>query len=220
MTAAHCTYDFSSQKKDNDEDKPSSFDVKVGEHDTSKDDDGAQVIRVKQFFQHSDYNHETMNMDFCILELEEDLTFSTSVRPACLPQDDSNDYTGAKVVVSGWGTLASGGEQPKHLQKLTELTVTANNDCGKYNEEKENTITENMMCAAKPGKDSCQGDSGGPLVWSDPAIDGRYTLIGVVSFGYECALPDYPGVYARMTKVLDWVKETTSGVETCYPEAP
>ena len=174
MTAAHCTYDFSSQKKDNDEDKPSSFDVKVGEHDTSKDDDGAQVIRVKQFFQHSDYNHETMNMDFCILELEEDLTFSTSVRPACLPQDDSNDYTGAKTVVSGWGTLASGGEQPKHLQKLTELTVTANNDCGKYNEEKENTITENMMCAAKPGKDSCQGDSGGPLVTGLISIQGDH----------------------------------------------
>ena len=59
--------------------------------------------------------------------------------------------------------------------------------------------------------------TGGPLVTE---IDGRYTLIGVVSFGFGCALPDYPGVYARMTKVLDWVEDITSGVETCYPEAP
>ena len=36
------------------------------------------------------------------------------------------------------------------------------------------------------GIDSCQGDSGGPLV-----CNGK--LSGVVSFGQECALPEYPG---------------------------
>ena len=65
-------------------------------------------------------------------------------------------------------------------------------------------ITEVFICAgfAEGGRDACQGDSGGPLVCLK---DGKAVLIGVVSFGIGCALPNYPGVYARITAVLDWI---------------
>ena len=47
-------------------------------------------------------------------------------------------------------------------------------------------ITDNMMCAADPGQDSCQGDSGGPLMDRE-----NNKLVGIVSWGIGCALPNY-----------------------------
>jgi len=49
------------------------------------------------------------------------------------------------------------------------------------------------------GKDSCQGDSGGPLI-----CNGQ--LCGIVSFGENCALPDFPGVYTKVSAYSDWIK--------------
>lgn len=61
-----------------------------------------------------------------------------------------------------------------------------------------------MFCAGLlgvGGRDSCQGDSGGPMVVNE-------VLVGVVSWGNECADPDYPGVYVKVLAVKGWIEET------------
>ena len=59
------------------------------------------------------------------------------------------------------------------------------------------TVTNDMMCAARPGKDTCQSDSGGPLYDKE-----ANAVVGIVSWGNGCARPGYPGVYSRIaTKV-------------------
>lgn len=73
------------------------------------------------------------------------------------------------------------------------------------------TIMPSMLCAHDEAgeHDACQGDSGGPLVTSG-------YLIGVISTGEGCASKEYPGIYASVPYLYDWITETVR--LTSYPE--
>jgi len=194
LTAAHCT---SWASKDD-------IEVLLGEHKIS--DNSFNTVSLSAIAVHPDYSSSTLENDFSVLTLSSPVTFSQEVSPACLPGDLSQDYTGQVATVSGWGTLSSGGNQPTVLNEV-DVTVLSNTDCSSaYG----GSIPSNMICAADSGKDSCQGDSGGPLVVKE---SGRFALVGVVSWGYGCAHPDYPGVYARVTDQMDWILSKTSGTQ-------
>jgi len=62
-------------------------------------------------------------------------------------------------------------------------------------------ITDRMICAGymHGGQDACEGDSGGPLT-----VDG--ILYGIVSWGYRCGEPFYPGVYTNVANLLWWIR--------------
>jgi len=195
MCAAHC-FDKGQSMSGN-------F-IRAGVKD--KDDTSGQTIEIANGVWNEEMPYEGNNNDFILLKLSSTLEFNDNVGPACLPDPDhAPDATGQTCFVSGWGTLSSGGSLPDALQWVAVPTVT-NDQCN----QAYGGITDSMICAGFPegGKDSCQGDSGGPFICRD---DGKAVLTGVVSFGQGCALPDYPGVYARVTAVLDWVKANMGG---------
>ncbi|XP_040171370.1 trypsin-4 [Anopheles arabiensis] len=188
LTAAHCT----------DGSQPESLTVRLG---SSRHASGGSVIHVARIVQHPDYDQETIDYDYSLLELESVLTFSNKVQPIALPEQDEAVEDGIMTIVSGWGSTKSAIESNAILRAANVPTVSQD-ECNQAYHKSEG-ITERMLCAGyqQGGKDACQGDSGGPLVAEDK-------LIGVVSWGAGCAQPGYPGVYARVAVVRDWIRET------------
>nr|ABM26904.1 trypsin 1 [Lutzomyia longipalpis] len=187
FTAAHCT----------DGQDASHLKVRVGSNEHGA---GGDFFKVKKVHQHPLFNYQTVDYDFSLLELEESITFNSVRYPVRLPEKDDDVYDGALLLVSGWGNTQNSQESNKHLR----ATVVP-----KYNDEQCNKaytqyggITKTMICAGfeEGGKDACQGDSGGPLTHGD-------VLVGVVSWGFGCAQPKYPGVYSRVSSVREWVHE-------------
>ncbi|XP_063593335.1 trypsin-1-like [Penaeus indicus] len=204
LTAAHCLFDSNGNPE-----SAESLVVGVGDHlmsSTSDDVAATELISVKKVILHSRYNKQTLDYDIALLKLSKVLTFSTEVRPVCLPEDDSKTYAGADGIASGWGTLSSGGSQPNKLMEVT-VPILAPNCWGQ-------PVTARMLCAGykKGGKDTCQGDSGGPLC----VVEGnRYYEVGVTSHGSGCADANSPGVYSRVSKFLPWIKANTADAVYC-----
>ena len=199
MTAAHCTARRST----------SDTQVLLRKHKTEAD---ANQIRrnISQIVDHPSYDYITFSHDFSLLRLSQAIDFTgNEVAPACLPSGGSFDDVDA--IVSGWGTTSSRGSSPSVLHSVTVQTMS-NAEC--TSDMGSGTIDFSMICADVDagGKDSCEGDAGGPLVTE---VGGRYTLIGVSSWGYGCADQGSPGVYSRITAVSDWIATTTAGASLC-----
>merc|ERR1711988_2004029 len=206
LTAAHCT-----------EGRPvESITVFTRDHDRTRED-GEVSHSVCSKMEHPEYSRKTKyDKDIAILTLCKPLMYSKAVGPICLP-DPAQDYDNVKALVTGWGRLRSGGQLPDILQEVNVTTMTNQQCRERYGYSR---ITDHMICAGDVGRDSCHGDSGGPL--SVLGQDDRYSQIGIVSWGNGCAEPGYPGVYTRLTSLLDWVNQpqTVSASTTTTTSTP
>ena len=93
------------------------------------------------------------------------------------------------------------GGQLRNYLKYVRVPAITNSECqSAYN----GNITESMICDGYPneGKGHCTGDEGGAFVCNDK---GKAVAVGVISWGFECG-GAYPGVNARNTYALNWIK--------------
>ncbi|KAK2832951.1 hypothetical protein Q5P01_016840 [Channa striata] len=196
LTAAHCFKGNSA-----------SVTVVLGLQTQSGSNPNSVTRAVMKVTIHPSYSSTTKDNDICLLQLSSPVTFSSYIQPVCLAASGSTFFNGTDSWVTGWGTLSSGSDTISQTLMEVEVPVVGNRQCNcNYGV---GSITDNMMCAGLTagGKDSCQGDSGGPMVSKQ---SGRWIQAGIVSFGDGCALPNFPGIYTRVSQYQSWINSQIS----------
>ena len=183
--------------------------LRVGAGSKQRDSSKANGLverHVSKIYVHPLYNENVQHdYDFALLKLDKPMPMNECIGVACLP--NTPEKVDTKCHITGWGTLASRGSTPEVLQEAS-VSLLNMDDCEVNYTKQKHTITGSMLCASgnssKGITDTCQGDSGGPLVCEE---DGHFVLRGVTSWGQGCAVPGFPGIYARVQSVLAWVKD-------------
>lgn len=209
VTAAHC---FGVSGRSSGRLAPSRYAIRVG---SIKVRDGVLHL-IDKITIHPDYTPREYYNDIAVIRLKEPIQFDPNAQPICLPVTTElrrKKLKGKDVIVVGWGDLEFGGKRAAILQEVTVQVIDPPTCDRAYLNQRGTSIphgiTNQFLCAGVPegGKDACQRDSGGPLMLLEGDV---WFLVGVVSFGFQCAQAGYPGVYTRVTSYLDWLQQETS----------
>ncbi|XP_070941262.1 putative serine protease 29 [Macaca nemestrina] len=198
LTAAHCIF-----RKDTD---PSTYRIHAGDVYLYG---GRGLLNVSQIIVHPNYVTAGLGADVALLQLAKPVICAADVRTVKLSPVLLELTPRDKCWVTGWGAIKmfESLPPPYRLQQVS-VQVLENAVCDQqYRNASGHTgdrqlILDDMLCAGSEGRDSCYGDSGGPLVCR---VRRSWRLVGVVSWGYGCALRDFPGVYARVQTYVPWI---------------
>jgi hypothetical protein len=207
LTAGHCLTPENVDEIDE-------VEVVVGTHDITE---GGARVPVLQMLIHPFYvpGATSFKRDLGLIELADsfpDLPRVFLVDSLLYPELVQPEVI---ATVVGWGQTLAGvsGSIPAILQTV-EIPILADAEClQRYGD----TFDGTMICAGflTGGKSSCFGDSGGPLLLRHR---NAWHEVGIVSWGIGCALPERPGVYARIASMMSFIEETVpperSGAQT------
>ncbi|XP_069492345.1 transmembrane protease serine 7 [Ambystoma mexicanum] len=170
------------------------------------------VSFIKRIIPHEYYDNRNFDYDIALLQLSTSWasTMNQLIQPICIPPAAQKAPGGTKCWVTGWGKKQEADVRGSSILQKAEVEIINQTIClSTYG-----IITPRMVCAGiMSGKrDACKGDSGGPLACQRDS-DGRWFLAGVVSWGFGCGRPNFPGVYTRVSNFEIWIrKHLPSGV--------
>ncbi|XP_018396099.1 PREDICTED: venom protease-like [Cyphomyrmex costatus] len=197
LTAAHC--------------KGSNMAVLVADLDINDNNDGATpyLSKVQWIRIHPNYIAERYENDIAVIKTVDYITYTQYRSAIRLPDATmkNQNLDGRRVFVCGWGDTEYQG-QPSSILKVVNVNVINLATCANAYKNYPATIDNRVFCAGvmEGGKDSCQGDSGGPLMIQESGK--KPYIIGVVSNGYRCAEPGFPGIYTKVASFLDFIYNT------------
>lgn len=192
ITAAHCLIEL------NDE-----YTAWIGGTDIKQESQFDQVL-IDDILINPDYDQSISENDIAIAHLAR----PSSRMTAEMNTDRSNERTGKELYVGGWGVVEPDSTTMSDHFRQVKIPIASQYTC-------KSTMgfpagDSSTVCAgyAEGKLDSCIGDSGGPLYTGN-------TVVGLVSFGEDCALPNKYGVYTRVSHYVNWINKTI----TSYPRS-
>ncbi|CAG2171273.1 unnamed protein product [Oppiella nova] len=148
---------------------------------------------------HANWNSQTIDWDYCVLTLTNNIVKSSTVSTIELVQTAPPNNSPADL--TGWGkTSGSTNNLPENLQ-YTPMNIVSREECNKIWQPAGQTVTDRMICAANAKASGCNGDSGGPLV-----VGGK--LVGIVSWVYRgcpANTVQWPTAYADVANQYTWL---------------
>ncbi|XP_050353680.1 trypsin, alkaline C-like [Nymphalis io] len=162
---------------------------------------GGHVHRVENWIKHPGYTFPRLYHDIAILKLATPATLSSRVALAPIAGPNYLVADNTTVTAAGWGILEKSFKKLTYKKSTTREIYTELQSL--LGEHQVPNVTYEIVRAGilgVGGKDACSGDSGGPLLHQG-------VVIGVTSWGHECAHPKYPGVFVNVPSYTSWIVE-------------
>ncbi|XP_069059571.1 transmembrane protease serine 7 [Pleurodeles waltl] len=164
------------------------------------------VSTIKRIITHEYYDNRNFDYDIALLQLSTAWSSSAKglIQPICIPSAAQKAGGGTRCWITGWGMKQEAGVRGSTILQKAEVEIVNQTIC----RSTYGIITPRMVCAGVMSgkKDACKGDSGGPLA-CQRILDGKWFLIGIVSWGYGCGRPNFPGVYTRVSNFDSWIHQ-------------
>uniref|UniRef100_A0A671FY70 Peptidase S1 domain-containing protein n=1 Tax=Rhinolophus ferrumequinum TaxID=59479 RepID=A0A671FY70_RHIFE len=179
---------------------------------------GEALLNVSRVLVHPKYVTTNLGSDLALLQLSKAVDNTAYVRPVQLPSASLDVTPEHQCWVTGWGTISMNQSlPPPYCLQQVNVQVVENEVCNQQYHKAcghffgdSRIIQSDMLCAGSEGRDSCYGDSGGPMVCR---VSGSWSLVGIVSWGYGCALRNVPGVYTRVATYVPWITEQIGSIQ-------
>mmetsp|Transcript_10125 Transcript_10125/g.14737 ORF Transcript_10125/g.14737 Transcript_10125/m.14737 type:complete len:463 (-) Transcript_10125:59-1447(-) len=211
LTAAHCVDGRTDELKSNGGFQIGALCAPYGPNKGDNCDQKVESFGISKITKHPDWDENTFSNNFALVRLDG----TSSISPVGMDNGNispayENMSSKTNLWPIGFGKTETGSVSTKllhvNVNYVKQETCNTNYEDNYGYDDSTDRIFDSMMCAADTDQDACQGDSGGPLFDSE-----NKALVGVTSWGNGCAEAGFPGVYARISEEIVWIKSVICG---------
>ncbi|CAB3375765.1 Hypothetical predicted protein [Cloeon dipterum] len=183
--------------------------VHLGVHNLTDDTEtGRIIIKATRTIVHEQFNSLNLDNDIGIIKLPMSVEAS-NILPVALPSRsfaEGNSFENYTARIFGWGLRSSAPSAIfSDILQTAESMVINNTVCEDIYELFVPYVTPLKLCLDNSGlSGACIGDAGGPIVTPRPE-DGKFVLIGTISFSAGPCGYEMPVIAARLSLYLDWI---------------